>query len=314
MKASTPTYNRAPSQELQALLSPDGFLAPLVELAEREVGGHHHDVHFRPKDEVHVYRGLTRLVTVQRTSHDGVNLTASSTYKCQPCAQDLLRRWRVDERGFSEELSRYLCNITVDSHWICGEGKVQERWSRVRVPWIPFDREGVLPGPLKKRKDFLQIGKAQGELTELYNLETKTGKRWGEPKVTGTELDQLAVDENGRLVLIELKDAKKRNAEVYYAPFQLLQYIWEWYSALEAVRSDLQALIDARVAVGLTPPDVPILTGGMRASVGFGADNRSLELKRRYGKVLEVVNRHLPNGMGPIETWEITDAGPCLAT
>ena len=115
-------------------------------------------------------------------------------------------------------------------------------------------------------------------------------------------------------MLIELKDAKKRNAEVYYAPFQLLQYIWEWYSALEAVRSDPQALIDARVAVGLTPPDVPILTGGMRASVGFGADNRSLEVKRRYGKVLEVVNRHLSNGMGPIETWEITDAGPCLAT
>ena len=186
MKASTPTYNRAPSQELQALLSPDGFLAPLVELSGREVGGHYHDVHFRAKDEVYVYRGRTRLVTVRRTSRDGLNLTASATYKSQPYAQDILRRWRVDARGFSEELGRYLCNITVDSRWICGEGKVQERWSRVRVPWIPFDREGVLPGPLKKRKDFLQIRKAQGELTELCNLETKAGKRWGEPKVTGT--------------------------------------------------------------------------------------------------------------------------------
>ena len=308
----TPAYCRAPSPELQALLSPGGFLAPLVELSGREVGGHYHDVHFRANDEVHVYRGLTRLVTVRRAFHDAVNLTASSTYNNQSCAQDFLRRWRVDERGFSEELCRYLCNITVASRWICGEGKVQEQWSRVRVPWIPFDREGVLQGPREKREDLLQIRKAQGELTELYNLETKAGKRWSGPKVTGTELDQIAVDKNGRLVLIELKDAKKRNSEVYYAPFQLLQYLWEWHSALEAVRCDLQAIIDARVAVGLAPPDAPILTGGMRASVGFSADSRSAEVRRRYGKVLEVVNRHLPDGMGPIETWEITDAGPRL--
>ena len=95
----TPAYCRAPSPELQALLSPGGFLAPLVELSGREVGGHYHDVHFRANDEVHVYRGLTRLVTVRRAFHDAVNLTASSTYNNQSCAQDFLRRWRVDERG-----------------------------------------------------------------------------------------------------------------------------------------------------------------------------------------------------------------------
>ena len=38
-----------------------------------------------------------------------------------------------------------------------------------------------------------------------------------------------------RLVVIELKDASKRSTEVYYSPFQLLQYIWEWGSELEDV-------------------------------------------------------------------------------
>ena len=111
-------------------------------------------------------------------------------------------------------------------------------------------------------------------------------------------------------MLLELKDASKRTSEVYYSPFQLLQYIWEWHGALEEVRADLQAIIDARVAVGLTPQGVAPLTGGIRAAVGFGPDCRTPEVKRRYNKVLKVANCHLPPGVAAIETWEHTIHGP----
>ncbi len=57
------SYPRYPSEELQALLKVGRFLAPLRDLNKREGGGHQHDVHFRAKDEVHVYRGLTRVLT-----------------------------------------------------------------------------------------------------------------------------------------------------------------------------------------------------------------------------------------------------------
>ena len=136
--------------------------------------------------------------------------------------------------------------------------------------------------------------------------------QWAKPSKGGKELDQLAVDPAGRLVLIELKDGSKRS-EVYYAPFQLLQYVWEWHAALGAVWSDLQKLIGARVALGLAPQDAPRLNGGIRAVVGFGRDTRSDEVKRRYRKVLDVANEHLPPGVGPIETWEITDTWPTPA-
>ena len=149
-----------------------------------------------------------------------------------------------------------------------------------------------------------------GKLTRIYDYEAESSKRWVRPRTTGAKLDQLAIDDKGRLVLVELKDANKHNPEIYYSPFQLLQYIWKWNYALEVVRNELQTIIDARVSVELAPRDIPRLTGGIRAAVCLANDNRSLKVKRRYGIVLEVVNQHLPDGVGPIETWEYTEAGP----
>ena len=309
MTTRTPVYDRARSQELQVLLSPGGFLAPLVGLAGRKVGSHYHDAHFRAKDEVHVYRGLTRLVTGSKTSDGEVRLTAHSTYQNQPCARSFLRRWRVDEPGFGEELDGYLKNVNVSPSFLLNEGKVQEQWSEVNAPWVPFDREGVLGGPHAMGRDFPQV---QATLDQLSGLSQRSG--WAPPNPTGVEIDQLAIDPLGRLVLLELKDTSRGNAEVYYSPFQLLQYVWEWHGSLEAVRNGLQAVVRARVAVGLTPPDVPPLTGGIRASIGFGSDKRSSEVKRRYEKVLKIVNNHLPAGLGPIETWAHTDTGPSWVT
>ena len=148
---------------------------------------------------------------------------------------------------------------------------MQDQWSRVNFPWTPFDREGVLGGSHRTGRDFSQVKAAQAELN---NLATDQG--WPAPSATGTAVDQLAVDPEGRLVLLELKDAGKSSSEVYYSPFQLLQYVWEWNEALGAERSNLQAVIDARVEVGLTAVGVPLLQGGIRAAVGFGRISAAL--------------------------------------
>ena len=57
----------------------------------------------------------------------------------------------------------------------------------------------------------------------------------------------MAVDPEGRLVAIELNEASSRDQKVYYAPLQLLQYVWEWHYAARSVLDDVQALIDVRV-------------------------------------------------------------------
>ena len=120
------------------------------------------------------------------------------------------------------------------------------------------------------------------------------------------------MDPEGRLVVLELKNAGAGSASVFYSPYQLLHYVWEWHSALETVRPQLQAVINARVDLGLTPSWVPRLTGGIRAAMGFGADRRSPEVKRRYGEVLRIVKQHLPPEVSPIETSIIEDAAAPL--
>ena len=308
MTTPAPVYDRAPSRELQELLHPDGFLSPIAKLAGVVVGGHYHDVHFRTNNEVHVYRGLTRLITVTKPSEGTVRLTAHSSYRNQPCAQNLLRSWSLSEPGLNEELDRYLLGVKVSPSFLLNEGSVQEQWSRVNSPWVPFDREGVLGGPHQMGRDFPQVQTALDELTNLARVNV-----WPSPAATGSEIDQLAIDPAGNLVLLELKDASSGSTDkVYYSPFQLLQYVWEWDAALEAVRDNLQAVINARVAVGLTPTGVPQLHGRIRAAVGFGPDNRSDEVKRRYQAVLNIVNRHVPRDVGPIETWAFTSTGPSM--
>ena len=154
-------------------------------------------------------------------------------------------------------------------------------------------------------------------LENYRNHEDQVGRcQWAKPpKKGGRELDQLAIDPDGRLVLIELKDAEEgRPKDVFYSPFQLLQYVWEWHEALRnnapRLLEQVQSLLDSRVdLLGLAKP-AKNLTGCIRPAVCFGHDGRSDEVRRRYRFVLDVCNRHLPEGVGPIETWEYGVGAP----
>ena len=301
----TPTYSRSPSEQLQELLSQGEFLAPVLDLPYRRVADCELDVHLRPEDEVHVYCGLTKLITLRLVSNGTVRASMHDTYSKQPCAKDLCRHWKTDETGFKDALVKYLSEVKVNNRYVVREGSVQTLWSRITDPWIPFDREAVLSYKSemdkKESRKFDQVDKARAK---LFDRSRHDSRRWASlPKTLGDELDQIAVDSKGNLVLVELKHATA--SEVYYAPLQLLQYIWEWHNALDAVRSSVQELLDARVALGLTPVCAPRITGGIRAAVGFGIDCRSKEVKRRYDIVLNVVNAHLPPNVPRIQTWTL---------
>ena len=311
MAQSAPRYERAPSDDLLALLSPGGFLRPLLELGKREVAGLPLDVHLRPKDEVHVYCGLTRVLRAKRASGASAKVWAHATYRKQPCAKPLFRSWSGDGRAeFEAALAAYVEGVQVNSRHTQGEGRVQCLWSRITDPWFPFDRESVL-AESPEGESFEQVDSARAELEAIVKSRSGSDRRrdrWQDVPSFGEEADQLAVDPEGHLVLIELKHASaKAGAKAYYAPFQLLHYVWQWHEALEAIREDLQELISARVALGLPPSSVPPITRGIRPIVGFGLDCRSPEVKRRYSKVLQVVNQHLPPRVPPIETWAFAD-------
>lgn len=298
MTTSAP-YDRAPSPQLLRLLQPKGLLAPFLSLGDENTGGVGLDVHFRSNDEMHVYCGMTRLITAQALWGGDVKLTAHRTYTSQACAKSLFRTWRAGETGLSSALATYVRGVKVGPRWTRAEGAIQMQWSRVRKPWVPIDREVVLAQQVEAAA-LPKVRSAYKALTAVAG-----GSRWAVPTSGGTELDQLALDSRGRLVLIELKDASKSSADLYYAPLQLLHYVWIWHDAFDDVRDGVEAMVGARVDAGLMPR-VRHLSDGIRAVVGFGRDVRSREVKRRYGVVLEIVNRHLPRGVGDVELWEHT--------
>ena len=301
---TTPLYNRAPSEELKALFSPGGFLEHLLELTERRVAGLGLDVHLRRNDEVHVYCGLTRILKVNSNADGTVGISADQTYEKQDCAKAVMRRWNTDRpRLFREELDIYLDAVKVPERYVSNEGRVQYEWSRVAHPWVQFDREAVLEAETARAMKYDQVDAAHAELSRQKDWSKEVpAYRAGQG-----EIDQLAVDPEGRLVLVELKSASANPDSVYYSPLQLLRYIWMWHASLETVLIGAQDLIDARVEVGLTSSPVPALSGGLRAAIGFGRDTRSAEVKHRFNMALSVVNEYLPLDVPPIETWALND-------
>ena len=271
------------------------------------------DVHLRRGDKLHVYCGGTRLVEVRwKDSDRHIRVDADPSYKRQPCAGSLFNSWNPgDSREFTTVLHAYLDGVAVDDKQVQGEGELQFRWSRVFDPWIPFDREAVLESRLVlTRNACAKLRNANEELSDRIESDTREWQtRTSNSKRSG-EIDQLAVDPNGRLVLVELKDTENGSGSVYYAPFQLLRYVWEWYCALDSVREELNKMIDARKKLNLTSCEAFRVEGGLRAAVCFGADRRSREVRRRYCTVLEIANRHLPEGVPPIETWVFDGKNP----
>ena len=277
----------------------------LLSLSERKVADCLLDVHLRRKDEVHVYCGLTRPVVVQRKTNGDVRVTAAKSYADQQCSRGFFGLWpgsRLDAAAFQRKLTQYVESVHVDCRWVRREGSVQSAWSRISEPWVPFDREAVLEYPSTSERNrsrcFDAVARARERVEAL-----RMSQGWARLPARGGEVDQLAVDSDGRLVVIELKHASASN--VYYAPLQLLQYVWEWHDTFEITRNSLQALLDARVELRLTPAHVARIGSRIRPVVGFGVDERSKEVKRRYAEVLALVNEHLPQGADPVETWSL---------
>ena len=317
-----PSYSRAPSDALKALLRPTEFLAPFLELPGKTDPGLPLDVHFRRHDEVHVYCGLTRILRARRNRNGSVSVSAHQAYRQQSCAEAILRRWNFAEaQEFKMALDAYVSQIKVDERHTGREGFIQAAWSRIDEPWTPFDREAVLEYRTRqestKAREFQTVDQARCALEAIAKSPQKSSGQfepWAMPGVAGREVDQLAVDAEGRLVLIELKSASATPSAVYYSPIQLLQYIWEWHNALPSVLVQLQQLIDARAELGLTDGETPRLSGGLRAAVCFDRDIESEQVKARYDSVLEIVNGHLPEGTPGIETWTMDDVPQIMET
>lgn len=305
-----PRYTRAPSPDVAVHLGPQGLLAPLLQ--PRTLGKLRLDVHLREKNQVHAYYAQARIIDAHlRPGH--VQLQADEAYRRREGPPKLFTRWSAAHPDFERALVAYFQNVVthVKTH---PEGEVQAAWSAVLDPWVPIDREAVIGYPDTQSE--LDARRSDAVAAAHADVATVGAKQrpmsWAQLPTHDrcAELDQLAVDPSGRLVLIELKYGRASSDKVYYAPLQLLQYAHEWRSAFGHVRDDLEAVRAARVALGLSPAHTPRLNGEIRLVLGFGEDLPSKEVLARLEQVLAVANRHLPANTSPIEMWSMRNGAP----
>ncbi len=305
-----PCYPRAPSKELVALLKSGEFLRPLIDLNKREVRGLRLDVHFRADDWVAVYCGLANILKVRLSpTKETIEVTAAETYS-QQC-QALFCERPVGDPGFGEALDAYIDVLEVEPRYTEGEGRVQLNWSKEANYWATLDREAELSygttDRLMRYVNCSEVVDAREELARTINADDKTWKKLNQDEKP-RKLDLLACGREGKLVLIEVKpDVSK-----YYAPIQLLHYVWEWSMALRDnshLLAELQVLIDKRAELGLSAASVRLI-GGIRPVVAIGEGGGSEETRRRYNKVLEVVNGHLPPEVSQMEIWRHRNGKP----
>ncbi len=284
-----------------------------------------------------LYTGSTCALTV-KVSGDRVRLGAADSYKRKHAAMldgGLLGTalftpdkgsagtrvtWHVDSPELPAAVRSYLQHLVVDSRWTDREADVQMRWAQIAgpTPWTYLDREAVLgyaagesppQAPLQEAWDQLRA-RERGP----WPASTASVREGG---WQASELDQIAIDPQGDLVLIELKFCLAPAAFIYGAPLQLLEYVCAWNDALAKgpVLHQLQQLIDAKAELGLLPRGLPPLSGRLRSVVAFGAWLRpGAELHRKFWATVRVANRFLPACVPPIEVWSLEEDGvPRLA-
>ncbi len=305
-----PRYLRAPSPALHAHLGPQGLLAPL--LRPRTLGRLRLDVHLREGNRVHAYYAQARIINAHLTT-GRVHLDADPAYHVAQGATPLFSAWDPSDRTFESALDEYLNRVPahIETH---PEGHVQAAWSGVVDPWVAVDREAVIGyADGRAEEDARRSDAVSAARDEVAAVGAKyRPKAWAKLPAYDrcAELDQLAIDPEGRLVLIELKYGRASPDKVYYAPLQLLQYAHEWRRAFAQVRADVETVRESRGALGLSPAHTPRLTGGLRLVLGFGEDLPSKEVLSRVDQVRAIANRHLPEGAAPIEKWAMKSGKP----
>lgn len=190
----------------------------------------------KTKEWISVYRGLSRIITILKTKNpsvvkiDGADAfkkinpglygTKSTSIKFVVELEVLITKMTNNEK-----FSRYYENMK--------EGYYQNELSRkfgingaIDNAFVIIDKEAVIGYENQPEKELL-MGKIQQKYKQLQNdLSITNPKRYGSKlveKAVGNELDFIALNKDGELLLIEYKDGSNTSG-IYLSPLQIGLY------------------------------------------------------------------------------------------
>jgi hypothetical protein len=259
-------YNRTISDELAGLLEEGGKLRWLFEFVRSR-----EDLDFQiGKNKSHecvsVYRGLSRIITVSLRRDSKLKFDAAQKYKTMmPELYGIKEPDVVVEDKIIKLIEQIKNDRSLARHYDSRkEGYYQNEFSRkygiLSNPdssFVILDKEAVIGYDSQADKDRL-FGTIRDKYKHLQReISLLNAKLYGkdlEKKAIGNELDFLALDKDGNLLLIEFKHGSSTSG-IYLSPLQIGLY-YEIFSGFQ--RKELEAsvysMLDQKQKIGLIHP------------------------------------------------------------
>ncbi|HSP36521.1 MAG TPA: hypothetical protein VLR26_02080 [Frankiaceae bacterium] len=314
-------YDRRVSEELLQAISDDGPLAGLIDLVRADRG--HRDLQLRrvkqPECWATLYVGLTKVLDV-RERNGSFRLDAHEAYRELSGFDE---SWRLsqpleDLQNCWQEVLAYVETAisAVPPEYTSAEGAVQSAMSSgITDEFRVVDREAVL-GHTNSGARSGTLDPVEKALTEAL-VAAGNGEPWwpgARGKVSfGGELDLLAIDEAGRLLVIMVKPANAV-AGIAKSPAQVALYatLWSmWLDESDDATEVLQGMLDqrARLGLGRAGPIVPPTT--VVPVIAIGPGKRSKEALPRLQHVAKAVQPVLDTqqSLQPLEVWLVDEQG-----
>ncbi|MDF1518793.1 MAG: hypothetical protein P1P79_12685, partial [Lutibacter sp.] len=228
-------YNRTISKGLASLLETGGELRWLFEFVKN-----HKELDFligknSSKEWISVYRGLTRILTILPINSTFVFIDADEKYKA--ISPNLYGQKSVNE-NFQNDIENLIAQIEQNSQFDRyyknkKEGYYQNELSKKfgicgnpDTDFVIIDKEAVI-GYSNQAEKVNLLGNIQQKYKQLQKeISLLNPERYGKDlgkKAIGNELDFLALDKAGNILLIEYKHGTNTSG-IYLSPLQIGMY------------------------------------------------------------------------------------------
>jgi len=269
-------YDRTISDKFSQLIEPNGSLRWIYEFVKQR-----EDLDFQigksgsivksgthGKNEwISIYRGLTRIFSLKSLSDQQmINLYAHSSYQNLKSSfygmKDISVNFQIDieqliveidkvrkfDKFYNNKKEGYYQNILSRTYGICSDKNSD---------FVIIDKEAVVGYKDQAEKDLL-FGSIQVKYKQLQELISKNNpKRYGQnlqKKAIGNELDFLALDKDGNILLIEYKHWDNPSG-IYLSPLQIGLY-YDIFTSFPRDQLDkaVYSMLEQKQKMGLINP------------------------------------------------------------
>ena len=306
-------YNRTISKDLSSLLEENGQLRWLFDFVKKR-----EDLDFligknNSKEWISVYRGLTRIISITLKNNSTIYIDGAETYK--NIIPALYGIKRIDD-NFQNDIENLISQIKKNDKFVRyydkkKEGYYQNEISRIYGicgnpddDFVIVDKEVVIGYSSQVVKDKV-FGNIQQEYKKLQSqISTVNPLRYGkdlEKKSIGNELDFLALDKEGNILLIELKHGTNTSG-IYLSPLQIGMYADIHNKFKEELGDAVFEMLEQKQKIGLINPNwkkpnsiknlIPVL---VISDYNYAArvPNSRYDTKSKFDEILQLTRKQL---------------------